>query len=73
MLNRNFRLIVICLLATLVVCAAGYGIYSRKKYQSYLGSGRVTDIQSWSAKASISWAISIILSMIIVAQIIIEE
>ncbi|MEB0302986.1 hypothetical protein QN348_19060 [Mucilaginibacter sp. 5C4] len=55
------------------MCSLFYGIYSRSKYKLFLGSGRVPELQAWSAKASISWVASVILTILMIAQLVVEE
>ena len=73
MLLRHSRILIICLLAVSIIGVLVYGLYSRRKYRSFLGSGRVPEIQEWSAKATVSWVASIILSLLMIAQIMLEE
>ncbi len=73
MLIRNLKLVVSCFLIFIIICSLIFGIYSRGKYKSYLGSGRVPDIQAWSIKASVSCAIAIIMSIIMGVLFIIED
>ncbi len=73
MLNRNFRIIIIFALAIFALFSLFYGIYSRGKYKLFLGSGRVPELQAWSAKASISWVASVILTILMIAKLVVEE
>ncbi|QHS55986.1 hypothetical protein GWR56_10735 [Mucilaginibacter sp. 14171R-50] len=51
---------------------AAYGLYCRKRYISFLGTGRVTDIQTWELKATLSWIATSVLVFAMIIPLIIE-
>ncbi|TSD67849.1 hypothetical protein FFF34_010810 [Inquilinus sp. KBS0705] len=63
MLSKDFqRLIIICYVVIFVLIIA-FALYCRRRARSYVGTGRVTDIEAWQVKATISWIAAFCLSV----------
>lgn len=63
MLTHGFQLILIFSAATIVVLLAAYAVYCRNRARSFVNTGRLTDIEIWSMKATISWVATFILAL----------
>jgi len=63
MLTHYFQTLLICFFVFVLFLLIAYGIYCKRKVNSYIGTGRVNDIEIWSAKAAASWTATFVLTL----------
>ncbi|MCQ6958243.1 hypothetical protein [Mucilaginibacter aquariorum] len=61
MFTRTFQLVLIFSSFVILGLLVAYGWYCRNRSQSFIGSGRVTDIETWHMKATLSWIATFIM------------
>jgi hypothetical protein len=72
MFTHSFQLILIFSCAIVIVMIAAYGVYCRSRANSFVGTGRVTDIHTWALKANISWIASFVLAIAMIIPFIVS-
>ncbi|WP_374950701.1 hypothetical protein [Mucilaginibacter sp.] len=55
MITPQFHKLIVIFFFVLVASLIAYGVYCRRKSHSYMGTGRVTDIEQWYIKGTLSW------------------
>jgi hypothetical protein len=63
MITESFQLRLIVFLVTAIISLLAYGWYCRRRSNSYVGTGRVAEIETWTIKAAISWLAGIALTL----------
>ena len=63
MLTADFQKLIICFFAMVVLSLVAYGIYCKRKSNSYIGTGRVAEIESYYYKATIIWIVTFCISI----------
>ncbi|MBD1393072.1 hypothetical protein [Mucilaginibacter glaciei] len=58
MMSPHFQKLLITLFLMLIISLVVLALYCRNKSQSYIGTGRVAEIEAWSIKAAFSWILS---------------
>ncbi|MFD0793519.1 hypothetical protein ACFQZX_07805 [Mucilaginibacter litoreus] len=66
LLTKTFQTILLCSFIFIALSVMTYAMYCKYRSKSFLGSGRITDIQTWAIKANVSWAISVVLTVVVV-------
>ena len=70
MITPAFHRILIYSLLFLIVLFIVLGIYCVRKSQSYIGTGKVAEIEGWSLKATASWITTGTLTLLMVMELI---
>jgi hypothetical protein len=65
MLTQSFQQLIIVLVCLTLILLIILGIYCRRRYNSYIGTGRVTEIEAWYARATFAWVGTFCLSLVI--------
>lgn len=53
-----------------LVSLVAFALYCRRKSHSFIGTGRVTDIEAWSLKAAISWVATTCITLLVIIEVI---
>lgn len=72
MFTREFQLILIVFSVTVIVFLGVYAAYCRRKANSFVGTGRVTDIQEWATKSTIMWIVTFVLAFLATTQFVLS-
>ncbi|RFZ85924.1 hypothetical protein DYU05_10165 [Mucilaginibacter terrenus] len=63
MLSHDFQNLLLSAFLILIICIGAFGVYCYRRSKSYVGTGRVSDIERWAGSATLSWIISFCLSL----------
>ncbi|TWR27394.1 hypothetical protein FPZ43_12995 [Mucilaginibacter pallidiroseus] len=58
MLTHDFERLLIIFFLIIFFALVGYGAYCKRKSNSYIGTGRVADIELWELKAIATWVVT---------------
>jgi hypothetical protein len=72
MFTHSFQLTLIFFGISVIVLMAVYAIYCRRRANSFINTGRVTDIANWSIKSTITWIITFVLAFVMAAQFVLS-
>ncbi len=61
MFTQTFQLIIIFSTATIILLLAAYAVYCRNRAKAFAHTGRLTDVEIWSMKSTLSWIATFIL------------
>ena len=70
MITHTFQWILVFVFAIIFVMLISYGLYCKRKAKSYMGTGRVAEIEEWLIKATISWLATFGLTIALIVSII---
>jgi len=70
MFTHNFQLIIIFFSIAVVIFLGVYGAYCHKRAKSFVGTGRLTDIENWAIKSTIMWIATYMLAFVMAIQFI---
>lgn len=70
MLTQSFQILIICLFCFAIILVVAFGMYSRYRYNAYIGTGRVSDIEIWYLRQNIAWAFTAGLSLVLIMKFI---
>nr|WP_067059499.1 hypothetical protein [Mucilaginibacter sp. L294] len=70
MFTHNFQLILIFFSIIAIVFLGVYAVYCRRRAKSFVGTGRLTDIESWAIKSTIMWIATFMLAFVMAIQFI---
>ena len=70
MLTHDFQRLLICFFAIVFLALVAYGWYCRQKANSYIGTGRVAEIESYYYKATAVWIVTFCLSVGVVMHLV---
>jgi hypothetical protein len=69
MLTNNFQQLLMCFFCVVFIFLVTYALYCRNRYHSYIGTGRVTEIELWQTKATVTWICTFCLSLALVIKL----
>jgi hypothetical protein len=69
MLTNDFQKFITVLFALLFFGLIAYALYCKRKMNSYIGTGRVNDIEIWSFKAAVSWIATFALTIMLILHL----
>lgn len=72
MFTHSFKLILIFSTAAIVVLLAAYAVYCQSKARSFANTGRLTDVQDWSMRATLSWIATFVISFAAVTPFLLD-
>jgi hypothetical protein len=72
MFTREFQLILIFFSITVIVLLGVYAAYCRRRANSFVGTGRITDIENWALKSTIMWIVTFMLALVMSIQFILS-
>lgn len=70
MINHSFQKFLFILTALTLLLLVALAIYCRRKSHSFIGTGRMAEIEAWSFKASLSWAATGAISLMMILEFI---
>ena len=70
MLTYDFHRLIICFFCVVFILLIAFGMYCRHRSNSYIGTGRVTDIEAWYLRANIAWVSTARLALALVFRFI---
>ncbi|MES2060604.1 MAG: hypothetical protein V4456_01705 [Bacteroidota bacterium] len=70
MLTHTFELFIICLTCFAFILLISAGMYCRYRSRSYIGTGRVNEIETWYTRATLAWVCTFCLSVALVIKFI---
>jgi len=64
MLTNDFQDLLICIFTLVLTAPVAFGYYCNRKSKSFVGTGRVAEIEAWQLKSVISWIATFALSLV---------
>lgn len=68
MLTHTFEQLIICATCIVFVLLISAGVYCRRRSRSYIGTGRVNEIEAWYTRATLAWVCTFCLSIALVIK-----
>ncbi|MFD0765591.1 hypothetical protein ACFQZI_12075 [Mucilaginibacter lutimaris] len=72
MFTQTFQLIVVFTTATVIVLLGAYAVYCHNRASAFAHTGRLTDVQTWAMKSTLSWIATIVLILAAITPLIID-
>jgi cbb3-type cytochrome oxidase subunit 3 len=69
MLTNEFQKLLTVLFALLFLGLIAYALYCKHKMNSYIGTGRVNDIEIWWLKSAVSWIATFALTIMLILHL----
>ncbi|MET3978866.1 hypothetical protein ABIB62_001435 [Mucilaginibacter sp. UYP25] len=63
MLTQDFQRLIICFFCVVFVLLIAFGVYCRHRSNSYIGTGRIAEIETWYLRANVAWVSTACLSL----------
>ncbi|WP_143822308.1 hypothetical protein [Mucilaginibacter pedocola] len=64
MLTHDFQRLLISVFFLAMTALVAYGFYCNRKSKSYIGTGRVADMEAWNIKETMTWITTFGLSVV---------
>ncbi|OJW13817.1 MAG: hypothetical protein C0154_11140 [Mucilaginibacter sp.] len=65
MLSTTFQVFLIVLGALIMFSTIAFAVYCRQRAKAFMGTGRITDIESWAMRSNISLVFCAVLTTIL--------
>ena len=72
MFTQSFQLVLIFSAATIIIMLAVYATYCRKRARAFATTGRLTDVEIWAMKSTISWIATFVLTFASIVPFILD-
>jgi hypothetical protein len=70
MLTQTFEQVIIYAICVTLFLLISAGLYCRRRSNSYIGTGRVAEIETWYTRSTLAWICTFCLSMALVIKLI---
>lgn len=70
MLTHTFEQFIICITCFAFIMLISLGIYCRLRSRSYIGTGRVSEMEAWYTREALAWLGTFCLSIALVIKFI---